>query len=202
VGLPELNLTVQALVFRVLALLIIVAVQGVLVAGLAVLLGDKGPKHDGRLTVSPARHIDLVGAFSLVLFGNGWAKPVDVDAREFGTGRAGLVLVVLGTFAGLLTLAALLHWLVLPAVTALPHTGALSMAAFLREASSLTLALLSLVPVPPLTGGLLLSAVGVRVPKAALPALALVVAAAVAMGAVRELFGAVHAFLSGILLDW
>lgn len=200
-GLPELNLTVQLLVFRVLALLVIVTVQGLLVAALAVLLGDRGPRYDGRLTLGPASHIDLVGAFSLVLFGNGWSKPVDVDPRELGTGRAGLVLIVVGAFAGLLALAALLHWLILPAVTALPHTAALSAAAFLRVASGLTIwvALLSLVPVPPLTGGLLLRAAGFRVPKSALPILALILAAAVATGVVREVAGQAHAVLTAIL---
>ena len=45
------EITLQSIAFRVLALLIIAGIHGGIVAGAAVLLGDKGPKYDGRLTI-------------------------------------------------------------------------------------------------------------------------------------------------------
>ena len=197
-----LGITFQSIAFRVLALLIIAGVHGGIVAGVAVLLGDKGPKYDGRLTIMPASHIDLVGAFSLIIFGFGWAKPMAIDARQFRTGRIGIVVVILAGFVGLLITAALLDALILPALTNFPHTAALTIAAFLRAASSLSIwfALLGLIPIPPLTGGLLLNAFGIRVSRQAQWILAAVLLVAVATGVVRQLLGPAHAVLASVIL--
>jgi hypothetical protein len=196
------ELTLQLIGFRVLALLIIAGVHGGFVAGTAVLLGDTGPKYDGRLTIVPASHIDLVGAMSLIIFGNGWAKPIAINAREFRIGRTGIVVVILAGFVGLLVTAVLLDALILPALTTLPHSAGLTTAAFLRAASSLSIsfALLSLIPIPPLTGGLLLNTFGVRVSEQAQWILAAVLIVAVAMGVVRRLLGPAHAVLASIIL--
>jgi len=196
------ELTLQSIAFRVLALLIIAGVHGGIVAGAAVLLGDKGPKYDGRLTIVPASHIDLVGAISLIIFGLGWAKPMAVDAGQFRIGRFGIIVVILAGFVGLIVTAALLDALILPALTTLPHTAALTTAAFLRAAGSLSIwfALLGLIPIPPLTGGLLLNAFGIRVSRQAQWILAAVLLVAVATGVVRQLLGPAHAVLASVIL--
>jgi hypothetical protein len=196
------DLTVQAIIFRILALLMIAGVQGAVVAAAAVLLGDRGPRYDGRLTVMPTRHIDPLGAASMILWGYGWARPVAIDAGQFRVGRVGVLLVVLAGFVALLLLAAILAALVLPALTTLPHAAALTTAAFLRVASSLSIwfALLSLVPVPPLTGGLLLGAFGIRISRQARWVLTAALVVAVATGFVRQLLGPAHAVLASIIL--
>ena len=196
------DITLQSIAFRVLALLIIAGIHGFAIAATAVFLGDKGPRYDGRLTVVPAGHIDLVGAVGLVLFGLGWAKPVDVDAGEFRIGRAGIVIVILAGFFGLLATAALLSALVLPALTALPHTAALTTAAFLRTAGHLSIgvALLSLVPLPPLAGGLILGAFGIHVSRQVQLGLAALLLVAVATGVVGRLLGPAHAVLASVIL--
>ena len=43
------------------ALILFIAVQGGAVATAAVALGDKGVRHDGRLSVNPLIHLDLIG---------------------------------------------------------------------------------------------------------------------------------------------
>lgn len=199
-GLPDL--TLQLIAFRVLALLMIVVVHGVIVAGTAVLLGDKGPSYDGRLTIAPAGHIDLAGAIGLVIFGLGWPKPVAIEAGQFRIGRAGILVVILAGFLGLLLLAALLSALVLPALTSLPHTAALTTAAFLRVASRLSIwvALLGLVPIPPLAGGMILGALGIRVSRQATWILAAFLLLAVATGLARRLLGPAYAVLAPIIL--
>lgn len=45
--------------------------------------GDPTPKLEGRLTLNPLKHLDPLGALSLLLFGFGWAKPVHVDMRYY-----------------------------------------------------------------------------------------------------------------------
>ncbi|GKX66784.1 site-2 protease family protein [Inconstantimicrobium mannanitabidum] len=46
-------------------------------------LGDKTPRFEGRLTLNPLAHIDIIGFIMIVLFGFGWAKPVTVNKRAF-----------------------------------------------------------------------------------------------------------------------
>lgn len=196
------ELTVQLIAFRVLALLLLSVVHGATLAGAAVLLGDRGPKYDGRLSVSPARHVDLVGGAGLILFGLGWAKPVDVDPAALRPGRAGVVPIVLAGFAGLILLAAGLDALVVPALTTLSYSAGLAAAAFLRTAADISIwfAVLSLVPVPPLAGGLLVRAAGIRVPARADWILAAAVLAVVATGVLHQLLGPVHAALASVIL--
>lgn len=52
-------------------------------AKLADRLGDKTPKFQGRLTLNPFAHIDLIGFIMILLVGFGWAKPVEIDGRSF-----------------------------------------------------------------------------------------------------------------------
>ncbi|MHC1721503.1 MAG: site-2 protease family protein [Clostridiaceae bacterium] len=46
-------------------------------------LGDKTPKFQGRLTLNPFVHIDLIGFLMIMLVGFGWAKPVQVNPSAF-----------------------------------------------------------------------------------------------------------------------
>lgn len=52
------------------------------------LLGDPGPRRDGRISLWPDKHFDPIGftmmvVSSLVGFGIGWGKPVMVNPRNF-----------------------------------------------------------------------------------------------------------------------
>jgi len=42
-------------------------------------MGDPTPKRDGRLTLNPFKHLDLMGTLCLLLFHMGWAKPVRIN---------------------------------------------------------------------------------------------------------------------------
>ncbi len=195
------ELTLQSIAFRVLALLIIAGVHGGVVARTVVVLGDKGPKHDGRLTAAPFGHLDILGGACLILFGLGWIRPMAVDAGQFRAGRAGLVVVLLAAFAALLATAALLLLLVLPALTVLPYTAGITTAAFLRVAAQLCIwfALFNLLPIPPLTGGHLLTALKVRVPHRVVWILAAVLLVGAATGVIRRLLAPAYALLAPLI---
>lgn len=60
------------------------------------LLGDPTPKEQGRLSLNPAKHLDLFGTLCLIFFGFGWAKPVRVDPRYYKNPKWGMALVALG----------------------------------------------------------------------------------------------------------
>ena len=58
-------------------------------------LGDPTPRYQGRLTLNPMAHIDWLGAAGILLFGIGWAKPVQVNARYYRNLKWGMALVAL-----------------------------------------------------------------------------------------------------------
>ena len=58
-------------------------------------MGDGTAKMQGRLTLNPLAHIDIIGALCMVLFGFGWAKAVPINPYNFKDRKKGLVLVSL-----------------------------------------------------------------------------------------------------------
>lgn len=60
-------------------------------------LGDPTPRYQGRLTLNPFAHIDYVGALCIILFGVGWAKPVQINPRNFRNSKVGMAITA---FAG------------------------------------------------------------------------------------------------------
>jgi len=141
----------------------------------AFLLGDPTAARHGRLTLNPLPHIDPIGTvllpgFLLVtsfLMGTspfvfGWAKPVPVDYRQLHHPRRDAVLVAL---AGPLTnlLLATLSAFVLAAIPGDVESGSLVHGVGLMAQTSVVincvLAVFNLMPIPPLDGGHVLTAI-------------------------------------------
>lgn len=61
---------------RILILLIAFPIHELAHALTAYRLGDPTPKYDGRLTLNPFAHLDLIGSLFIMMMGLGWAKPV------------------------------------------------------------------------------------------------------------------------------
>ena len=74
-----IDLSLQQYVLRLCAILVIAPVHGAAIAATARALGDQGPQHDGRLTLNPLVHLDILGTISGVLFAIGWIKPIAID---------------------------------------------------------------------------------------------------------------------------
>jgi hypothetical protein len=180
--LPEL--TIQLVLMRFGALLIVAAVQGFTVAAAAVALGDAGPRYDARLTPSPFGHLDLFGSLAALVFGLAWSRPVAIDPALLRGGRPALALPVLAAVAALVLFAIALRFAIPVAVTGLPYAAGLATGAFLRVAAEVCLAsaLLALLPVPPLTAGLLWQAAGIRLPARAVHALSALLLVAASFG--------------------
>ena len=60
-------------------------------------LGDGTPRRNGRLTLRPLAHLDLIGCLMVLVVGFGYAKPVPVNMRNFKNPKAGMAVVA---FAG------------------------------------------------------------------------------------------------------
>ena len=55
--------------------------------------GDKTAKLEGRLSLNPAKHLDLWGSISFLFVGFGWAKPVPINPRNFRNYKRDMALV-------------------------------------------------------------------------------------------------------------
>lgn len=76
--------------------------------------GDDTPGRQGRLTIDPRAHVDLMGIVCLLLVHFGWGKPVMINPQRFRDRRKGLITVSLAgvtmnfilavVFAGILKL--------------------------------------------------------------------------------------------------
>ena len=58
-------------------------------------LGDPTAKNMGRLSLNPLKHLDPLGALSMLLFRIGWAKPVPINTRYFKKPRRDMALSAL-----------------------------------------------------------------------------------------------------------
>lgn len=80
------NFNLFSLIISVPAVLIAFTVQGYAKAFVADKLGDKTPRFQGRLTLNPAAHIDLMGFVMILLFHFGWTKPLETNPRAYKNG--------------------------------------------------------------------------------------------------------------------
>jgi len=154
------DLTLQQIVLRFFALVLIVGVHGAVVAATACALGDQGPRYDGRLKLSPLAHVDLLGFAAGVLFAIGWITPVAIDPKALRIGRVGLVIVVATAAIAVLGFAVvlqLLRPLLLPFLSDTPSTLTFGLIETIGQLG-IWFALINLLPVPPLTGSHLLTA--------------------------------------------
>ncbi len=136
--------------------------------------GDPTARMQGRITMNPLVHVDLVGTILLpgILIATrspflfGWAKPVPVDLTNLKGGRRDMALVsAAGPLSNLVLacLSALTYRGVILAINALGSPPELLwvleplmiMAAF-SATFNLTLMVINLLPIPPLDGGRIL----------------------------------------------
>ena len=125
-------------------------------------LGDPTAKMLGRVSFNPLRHIDLFGTILLPAmlvfirapFLFGWAKPVPVDFRRLGHPRRDMALVAAAGPAANILLAigsaAMLHLLPLMPVEVAEWTAHNLLNSIHLN---LVLAVLNMLPLPPLDGG-------------------------------------------------
>ncbi|MGO5066688.1 MULTISPECIES: site-2 protease family protein [unclassified Clostridium] len=82
----DLNYRILSKILIIPAILVGLTVHEFAHAYVADKLGDKTPKFQGRLTLNPFSHIDIIGFVMILLIGFGWAKPVQINPSALKRG--------------------------------------------------------------------------------------------------------------------
>lgn len=138
-------LTQSPLVFAIylFALLVAISIHEFSHAFIADKLGDPTPQRQGRVTLNPRAHIDLMGILFLFMFGFGWGRPVQFDPFNLKNPRRDAALIsVAGPISNFL-LAIVLSIL-------LKFTGSPYLVIFIQL--NVMLAVFNLLPIHPLDG--------------------------------------------------
>jgi len=126
-------------------------------------LGDDTAKNMGRLSLSPRYHLDPVGAICLFFFGFGWANPVPVNPRNFSKVKmkTGMVITSLAGPLANLILAFVSMFLLQILFRGNMNSALFAVYLLLNVLVTLniSLAVFNLLPIPPLDGYKILSAV-------------------------------------------
>ena len=154
---------IEKLIYVVPAILIALSLHEFAHGWASYMLGDPTPKSQGRLSINPFHHLDLVGTLLLFFVGFGWAKPVQVDSRYYENPKADMVKVALSgpimnffvAFIALL-IVGLLEKLQVPYNTL---SGYVSTLLYYIAIIDIGLGLFNLIPIPPLDGSKVLFAV-------------------------------------------
>lgn len=121
-------------------------------------LGDPTPRSQGRITLDPKAHIDIIGFILILIAGIGWAKPVMTNPRNYRKPRRDDILVSLAGPCSNIVLAAIF----LIVIKVLSFTGIFSsntelgtnvyLTLFYSAQINVVLFVLNLLPLPMLDG--------------------------------------------------
>jgi Zn-dependent protease len=139
----------SAAVAFLLGLVIGITVHEASHATSAYLLGDDTAYRDGRVTLNPVSHLDLLGSLMLLMAGFGWGRPTPVVPSKLRGGVFGPVAVALaGPVSNLLIVAVCAVLYLLPPF----QGGYLQIIALMMAFTNALLFVFNLIPIPPLDG--------------------------------------------------
>jgi Zn-dependent protease len=143
----------SAAVAFVLGLVIGITVHEAAHATSAYWLGDDTAYRDGRVTLNPASHLDVLGSLMLLMAGFGWGKPTPVVPSKLRGGIFGPVAVALaGPLSNLLIVAACGVLYLIPTF----QGGYLALVVLMTAFTNALLFVFNLIPIPPLDGSKIL----------------------------------------------
>ena len=124
-------------------------------------LGDDTPRKMGRLTITPMAHISPLGALMIFLCGFGYAKPVPVRMKNFKNPKRDMALVALaGPLCNIIQ--AFVYLFLYSLITSFevgnPAIAYVALFFFFAADVNIGLAVFNLLPIPPLDGSRLATA--------------------------------------------
>ncbi len=127
---------------------------------IATKLGDQTPRLSGRLTLNPMAHISPLGAIMIFLCGFGYAKPVNVNPRNFKDPKKGMALTAIAGPISNLIMGFVFIFIATVVSNLADTTSTMTYAIyyFLTFAAvvNVNLAVFNLLPIPPLDGSRIL----------------------------------------------
>ena len=143
----------QLLIMWIVAFVVAITIHEAAHALAATWLGDDLPRHQGRLTLNPMRHLDPLGTLMIAIAPFGWGRPVLVNPYRlrFGVNR-GMALVALAGPVSNLVLAVVLTPVWRQLLEASPDNLTVIRAILVLVQINIVLAVFNLLPIPPLDG--------------------------------------------------
>jgi Zn-dependent protease len=123
-------------------------------------LGDNTARDQGRLTLNPLKHIDIVGFVFIIIAGFGWAKPVQFDPSQLKNLRRDKALIAAaGPFSNMV-LGTILVFIIKAIIIYYRNTVSdfnvffenLLRVLFVTASINFGLFIFNLLPIPPLDG--------------------------------------------------
>ncbi len=164
----ELTL-IQRIIVWILPVVFAITVHEVAHGWVAKLKGDNTASFMGRLTLNPVKHIDILGTIiipgllllSFTGFIFGWAKPVPVDTRNFKNPTKDMAIVALAGPVSNILMAII--WTIIARIGVMIETEAISLPLIYSGIAGITInlvmALINLIPIPPLDGSRIMTGI-------------------------------------------
>ncbi len=148
------RITSPELIFILPAIIVAITVHEFSHAIVSYKLGDPTPKIQRRLTLNPIDHIDPIGLISLILFGFGWGRPVQIDPRHYkNPSRDKLLVSLAGPASNFFML--IVFSVVLRFGSAIPFQWFWKIGIYMVQINAV-LCVFNLLPLPPLDGSKIL----------------------------------------------
>ena len=154
----------QTLLIYIIPLLFAITLHEAAHGWVASKLGDHTARMMGRVTLDPTKHIDPIGTIAIPLvlllsssgFIFGWAKPVPINFNALRNGKNGMIWVALAGPVANIVMA--ICWLFIMIIAINMNIAALIEMGRVGILVNCVLAVFNLLPIPPLDGSRVISA--------------------------------------------